>query len=256
MNDFKKDILQKIKTGEVDMRPRWHFMLRSSLWILGTVIVGLVALYFISFVLFALRASGVGFIPLYGLRGLLEFVTSSPWVLILASGTFLVLLEVLVSRYAFTYKRPLLYSMIGFVAVALIGSFFIDRFLLHERLSEYTQQRNVPVLTELYKKAGADRPDTVLVGTVEMVTETGLVVVSDQGQRLEIIITEHTKQRSDTEYGVGSEVLVFGENRDGKIEAVGVRLKPRGIRSFAPAPAPDRPLPTERELINGPAPRR
>ena len=146
MNTFKQDILKKITAGEVEMKPRWYFILQSLLLIVGVITATLVAVYLLSFVSFTLRQSGVGFIPLYGFRGVSQFVMSSPWLLIFFTGTFLSLLYLLVSRYSFSYKRPHLYSMIGVVVFVLLASFAIEQTVMHQRISQYSERHHLPLL--------------------------------------------------------------------------------------------------------------
>jgi hypothetical protein len=230
MNNFKQNILSKIKTGEVDMKPRWHFVLKSLLFILGIITVTLVAVYLLSFILFALRQNGVGFAPLYGFRGISIFIMSSPWLLIASTGAFISILYILISRYSFSYQKPLVYSMIGVVLLALLSSLLIQQTGMHRHLQQFSERNNVPVFTPLYKGVDRDHPENVTVGTITEMTDEGFIIESDQGDKLNIIITEATKQRPGSTYAVDQNVFIFGERTGDTITSFGVRPTPKDKR--------------------------
>lgn len=226
MKNLQNNILKKIKSGELDMKPRWHFALKGLLLVLGVVLVTLIGIYLLSFVMFTLRQSGVGFIPLYGFRGLSQFVMSSPWLLIALAGAFVVLLQILVSKYSFSYRRPLLYSMIGVVLLVLISSYAIEQTVMHQRLQQFSEQHNVPVFTPMYRGIQENRPDNIIFGTITDVTETGFVIDSDRGETLTIVVTNDTKQRPGTSYEPEGTISVFGERVGDTVTAIGIRPAP------------------------------
>src|SRR3990167_8644737 len=118
---IKAKILAAIESGKVTMRPRWHFVLQATLVICGLVIVLLALLFLTSFIIFSLRNTGVWFAPSFGYRGIGVFLTSLPWLLIGLTVIFVVLLEILVKKYSFAYRQPLLYSALALVLIVTIG---------------------------------------------------------------------------------------------------------------------------------------
>ena len=55
-------VLGRIKRGEVKMKPKAYFILKTVLALLAIVVVALFALYLISFIHFSLRASGTWYL--------------------------------------------------------------------------------------------------------------------------------------------------------------------------------------------------
>jgi len=228
MNNFKQNILKKIKSGEVDMKPRWHFVLKSLLFILGIVTVTLVIIYLLSFILFTLRQSGVGFAPLYGFRGISIFAMSSPWLLIASAGAFVTVLYILITRYSFSYQKPLVYSLVGVILFTLLGSLLIHQTNIHPRLQQLSERNNMPIFTPLYRKASQHHPENVTVGVIVEINDKGFIIQSDQGDLLTVLITKATKQRRDSTYVVNQKVFIFGEKTEDTITAFGVRQTPKG----------------------------
>lgn len=226
MNDTKHDILTKIQSGEVDMKPRWHFALSSLLLIFGVLTAALIVVYLLSFILFVLRQSGVGFFPLYGFRGLSVFVMSSPWLLIASAGALVVVLQLLVHKYSFSYRQPLLYSVVVLVGVTLLGSYMISQSQLHQQLEIFARERNTPVLDRLYRGIDERQPENIMFGTVTSTSDTGFVLATDRGEELQVIVSKRTRQPRRIEHKVGERVIVFGDRDGDRVDALGVRPAP------------------------------
>src|SRR5665213_3408185 len=107
----RQGVMDAIKKGNVQMRPRWHFVLVSTLAALGVFIVLLSLHYIVSLSVFLLRDNGAWFAPSFGGRGWFSLLHSVPWLLILFIIVFIGVLEVLVRRYRFVYRKPLLLSV-------------------------------------------------------------------------------------------------------------------------------------------------
>lgn len=229
----KLDILKKIKSGDVAMKPRWHFALRSSMLLLGVVFVSLLVVYLISFIMFFLRQSGIGFAPLYGFRGITIFVMNSPWLLIASAGALLLVVQQLVREYSFSFKRPLLYSMIGIVLAVLLGSYVIGQTQFHPQMQGVTAERNVPIFGSLYRGIYNQRPGNITFGVVTSVTESGFIMMVED-ESVAVQVTEDTRLRGgNRKYAVGTEVLVFGDRENDIITALGVRPAPENFNSSA-----------------------
>lgn len=222
MDTFKKEILDKIKNGELDMKPKWHFVLKSALLLLGTVITALLAIYFLSFVFFTLRETGVGFSVLYGFKGISLFVIHSPWILISATAVFIGVLYLLITHYSFSYQKPLVYSMVGVVLFALVGSVIVEQTTMHKQLQQYSEQMEVPVFSPMYRGAKTSPSENIVYGEILEVNEGGLRVQSATGE-VAVAITENTRQKPGDEYQPGTHVIIFGEKDGDRIEAFGVR---------------------------------
>lgn len=223
MKNIHDTILKKIHDGDVDMKPRWYFVLRSVLAITGVVLTALLTVYLFSFIFFFLDQSGVLFAPAFGFRGISFFVMSSPWILIGVSVVFVLLLFVFTTHYTFSYRRPLAYSFIAIVALALLGSYLIDRTTMHARLGSYMEREGVPVLGPLYRGAVHELPPGVHAGVIVEVTDIGFVLQTEEGSKVDVHVTEDTRSPRDMQFEVNNHVFVFGDEMAGAIEAFGVR---------------------------------
>ena len=223
MNDIKETIIRKIQEGQVHMQPRWHFVLRTALIVVGTVLVALAVLYLFSFVLFVLHRNGLLFAPGLGMRGLAFFVMSSPWLLIVLMGAFLVTLYLLVKHYAFSYRRPLVYSILAIALFAIGGASTLHALSVQERIGVFAQQHNVPGMGPLYKTMTERRADGVTLGVVIELHQTGFTLETEDGEDVDVHVTKRTKTPRGLRYDVDDTVFVFGDRDGDTITAFGVR---------------------------------
>jgi len=112
MNSISDKIFNKIKKEQIKMRPKIYFILKAVLIALTTLLVAFFVLFLVSFIFFNLRASGAWFLPRFGLPVIGIFFKSLPWLLILITIILIGVLEILVKRFSFAYRRPILYSIL------------------------------------------------------------------------------------------------------------------------------------------------
>ena len=224
---IRQGVLDAIKKGKIEMRPRWHFVLLSTLAALGMFIVLLTLLYIVSLSVFLLRDSGAWFAPSFGGRGWFSFLHSVPWLLILFIIVFVGILEILARRYRFVYRKPLLLSVAGILVLILAGGFAIAQTPFHRQMEFYAEHHMLPPpLSMIY---GAPfrmpPPPDVYHGTILTVTLDGFVIDDLNGAgTTTVIITGKTRLPDGEDFSVGSEVVVVGDTvATGTIQAFGVR---------------------------------
>lgn len=138
---LQERVLASIRSGKAAMRPRWHFVLKAILLGVGVCIVGLLLLFLASLSFWRFHEAQ---------RLSVE--------LVLLSIIFIVVLEVLVRRYAFAWRRPLLVSALLILVAALLFGFGLSRTRLHPGLYNYTQRHRLPGPGYLYRHFGPPRP--------------------------------------------------------------------------------------------------
>jgi len=227
-------VLERIERGEVHMRSRFRFLVRTVL--IGTlfVVVLLCAVFFASFALFILRMSGAIILPAFGFRGFRLLVTLTPWLLVLVVVVFGVATVVLTRRMPAAYRRPAAYS-VG-IAIILISAFAIT--IARTPFHPFLRARSLPFLAALYQHHGMDRLRGVHVGTISSMANASFVLHTDAGE-ITIHITNATRLPREHTIAVGDRVVVIGESTADGLFAYGVRfgddLGHEQFRRHAPA---------------------
>jgi hypothetical protein len=126
MDNLQEKILNKIRQGEVVMRPRLYFTLRAVALALVVLAVLVLSVFICNFIFFTLRLNGHESL-LARPGGLLLFLRFFPWELLVLDAAFVILLEWMLRRFKFAYQRPTAYLAFGLLVVVLSAGFALDR---------------------------------------------------------------------------------------------------------------------------------
>lgn len=223
-NSIHDNILKAIETGKVTMKPRWHFVVRASLLIVGIILVSLSLVYLASFIVFILRQTGVLFVPEFGLHGINVFLMATPWLLVLIALVFIALLQILIKKYSFGYGRPLMYSAIGIMVLVVLAGYLVERTSLHQRLFRQAENQNLPFAGGLYRQFGERRPDNITAGVITEILENGYKINSHNEEIVVIVVTPETKLPPQTSFNVGDMIVALGKREADKVIAEGIRM--------------------------------
>ncbi len=220
---IEENILATIKCGRLKMRPRWHFALKAMLVALGGVILALTVLYLASFIIFALKQTGVLFMPAFGMQGWLAFFTHLPVFLIFLLIIFIVILELMVRHYAFAYRRPLLYSAMGILVLAIAGVYILEKASFHKSIFKQTEKENGSFTGMMYREYGRQRFIDVHRGYIMEINQRGFLMNNQREEILTIIVTRRTRLPYGADFSNGDMVVVFGHRNNDAIQAVGIQ---------------------------------
>jgi len=217
-------ILDKISCGDVEMKPKSYFVIRGVLWA-STIVIGfLIAVFAFSFILFVLR--GNGFTPLmeFGFAGLPVILRFIPWEFVVLIPLLLIVLERLSKHFAFVYKRPLVYSILGALLLVVLGGVLISQTGIHEKLVNRAFDGRLPIAGPMYKHFGeAQFGESVHVGKIKEINEKGFKIESRDGTSFDVLVSDSTRV-GGFDISVDSMVMLLGSvEDDGTISALGVR---------------------------------
>jgi len=224
-NSIEGCVAEAIREGRVKMRPRWHFIVHGTLILIGVILLALTLLFLISLIIFSLRHSGAGFGPAYGTRGWFIFARSLPWMLILIAFMFIFVLEFIARRHPIAYRRPLLYSAVGIVVLAIGGGFIVAGTSLHPKMMRYAEKHKLPIGQSYYRGLAYSEIKDVYPGIVTATTTDGVLIRSRRGDLLMITFTPETSMPSGGQFLPNQPVMIFGERvASDTVRAFGIRL--------------------------------
>lgn len=218
---LKEKLTAAAKRGELIMRPRWHFALKAALVAVGALLAAFALLSVVSFLVFWLRQTGVWFAPGFGARGWFGLMRNLPWIMVLLAAIFMVILEVLVRRFSFTYRRPLVYSVLGVVLLGVVGGALAAP--IHRGVFLASRLEPPPVIGPLYRDLRGARLSDVRRGIVLERQPGFLVIEESSGATTTIIVTRKTRLPFGADFDAGDTVVVMGDVRAGGFEAFGIR---------------------------------
>ncbi len=222
-NSITDKVLNKIKSGEVKMKSKTYFILRMVLLILSTLVLIFFIIYFVSFIIFSLRASGVLFLPKFGFPGIKIFLNSLPWLLIFISAILIILLEIFAKKFTFVYRRPILYSLLAIIMIVVIGSLLVEKTPFHSNLFWKTQEGHLPIMRTVYRDFGVPRTGNIYHGVISEVVGNDFKIETPRGEILAIVVSSKTRPILETDIKEGDAIVVLGERKNGIIQALDIR---------------------------------
>lgn len=226
--ELAAEILKKIEGGEVKMRPKTYFIMRSTLYIVGLLLLLLFALFLVSFIAFIVKGNALAELLSYGGRGWQGFIFALPWLLILLVVLAAALFEAIATHYAMVYKRPLIYSCLAVVLIVVAGGVLLASTTMHHKAFDAALSNRLPVAGALYRHYGMAESNMLTVGMiVEINLEDGeLTIKTRDGKMVVVHTTSETKMPPEDKLFIGLPVGVIGERDDNEIEEA------RGVRPF------------------------
>lgn len=238
---LKDQILKDIRSGDVSMRPRLYFVLKIAALVASVFGVVAISVFIFNFILFTVRISGQENLLGFGPRGWEIFVFHFPWHLLVLDIALIIGLQWLLRQFKFGYKIPILYLLLGLLCITIVAGFALDRGTpFNDRLYQMRGRGLPPPLGGFYDRA--NRPPPLGSGVCRCtITDISGNVLTVQDSRststLTVILPANDPRATTTSLQVGDMVLVAGDEKDGVINAFGVRkISPDdpGLRQSAP----------------------
>jgi len=152
--NIKKEVLEKIKKGEIKMKPKWYFIVGSILLFLGTVFSTVSTIFIFNFILFLLRRH---YGPMYQYR-LNLILTNFPWWMIFVGILGVILGIKLLKEYEFSYKKNFFLIVAFYILVIFLSAYLIDLLNLNRfwyqmgPLKKYYQKNRIWKDNNFYQK--------------------------------------------------------------------------------------------------------
>ncbi len=136
--DIAKEVMSKIESGQVKMRPKWMFVAATISLVFGIVGVYILSAFLVSIVSFSLRTHG----PMGEVR-YQELLDSFPlWAVCLAI-IGLIIGVFLLKKFDFSYKKNFVLIILIFVIAVLISGWLADYLGLARVWSKQGQLRRL-----------------------------------------------------------------------------------------------------------------
>ncbi len=221
---IKENIVSKIERGELKMRTKSYFILKSFLIFGSLSLFFLFTLYIGSLVVFVLRANNILFFYGTGFHGIKTVIFSFPWYLVLLALILIVFLEIIGKNFRVVYRKPLIYSLIAIMILSLTGSILVDSFSMHDSLFKMANEEKLPIGGRMYRNLGNLDIENAHFGEILKKENNNWTMRLENNEIVSLKITNETRgKRVFEEIKEGSEVVVIGELENEEINVLGFR---------------------------------
>ena len=223
MTNLKTKILDTVEKNNIRMIPKWKFVLYSVLGMIGIVFVFLLAVFSFSLVLFVVSKSGVMHMPLYGLMTALYALNAIPLLLLLVTIVLLIIIELISQQYSFSFRRPLMVTLLVVTSLAVLVSFAVSQTSMHEYVRDYAKSHRMSMMSRAYERPLPFKNIdgmTVVRGVVEEVSASTTVLRLFDGTLLKTFAsTTGTGMMPE----VGEDVVMLGSFSGDRFEVQAIR---------------------------------
>jgi len=134
--DIERNIMDKVRSNQITMKPRWYFILGSFFMMCGLVGFSVGAVFLTNLMLFLLRKHG----PM-GQWRLQILLDSFPWwipvLAVVGMGAGILMLK----KYDFSYRKNFIFIVFCFVISIIVSAFLIDSLGFNEMWSRGPMRR-------------------------------------------------------------------------------------------------------------------
>lgn len=218
---MKDKLIDTIKSGEVKMHSRGYFVARVIVTVIASVLLFLLIFFVATFIIFALQLNGGFYATGFGPSGWLIFLSALPWSLLLLSIALVLLLWILLRRYAIVYHQPFLYILLILIVVLSLAYFCFSTSSLHGGIFRYVSRYPVPVMTGVYEFETAPMSG-IYRGQVIALATSSFILANAAGETSTVFMLPGTV-RELANLEPGDYVIIFGRGvATATIDASGV----------------------------------
>ena len=181
--NITKEIQEKIKSGDLKMKPKAYFMLSAVLLVFGLVTTILMGSFFTNLVIHRIRIQDqMGFLAM-GRPGFGMFLRHFPWTRLALSLASLAGGVVLLKKLDISYKKSMSFISVVLLVGIITGGFVIDRTGFNEHL------KKAPLGKRIYNQRIQD--PRWLMGTVTENAGIYILVRDLEGSVIKVLAQEY-----------------------------------------------------------------
>jgi hypothetical protein len=152
--DLEKEIMSKVTSGQINMKPRWYFVFGSIFSIFGLATLSVALVFLANIVMFLFRKHGR-----MGQWRLEVMLNDFPmWIPILAIVGIAMGIWLL-KKYDFSYKKNFTALIIGFIISIIVAGLIIDRLGLNDIWSRGGMMKKFYQRIEIMERVGPNGSD-------------------------------------------------------------------------------------------------
>jgi len=224
MTNIKTNILQFVEKNKISMIPRWKFVLYSLLGVTLAIFAFVVLTFFGSMIIFVLAKHGFLYLPLFGLGEIMHGILAIPLTLFILTIVLITIVEILVHKYSFSFRKPVIVTLLTLTLLSLVFSFLLTLTPMHGGIRRYAEENHMGFISREYNRPIPLKEFgnmTVLRGMI-ISTSSDEVIIKTFDNTMEVVYAS-TSIKENPLPEVGEDVVIFGSIIGDKFEAIQIR---------------------------------
>lgn len=229
-HNITNQILEKIKSGEVNMKPKYYFMLKLIALGVTIFLTSIFSTILVSYVLFSIKVSGQFFLLGFGIKGFYHFFMALPWLILILDMLLIVFLDWLLKGFRFGYNSPILMLFVfTLVAITILAS-LLNFTSFHNSLMQRAERKNLPLAGSFYdglrKSHGSQGTFRGKIISIESTTTFSMMHndfdMNDEDNNTVEVFVPDTVNMYAMSLVPGDQVFIAGERIPTGIQAYGI----------------------------------
>jgi hypothetical protein len=228
--NIKNEVLKKIETGQIYMKPKSFYYFKIILLILSAFFGLIISALLLSYIFYSIRIGGYLYLLGFGTRGVYEFIMVFPWLLLVLDVVILIFVDWLIKSFKFGYNSPVIYLFLGtFMLMTIFGS--LINFTSFNRAMMYRAEvkKDLPVGGSYYGSIRRSKSsEGIFRGVIQSVGPDNSIVLMHSDfdgdntySPLMVFLPEALKGKLLLE--IGDEVFIAGEiSTTSQVKAYGI----------------------------------
>jgi len=237
MDPKDNELIKKIESGEIKMRPKYYFLVRDGLVMLAALAIFAISALLVSLIYFALRESDVFILPHFGTAGFRIMIAVFPWIPVVIALILTFCLSLVLQKYSFAYRRPLLYLPLLVITILIASGVVIGQTPLHRNVREFSHRNHTAFVEPLYNSFQGIGNGNVTIGQIVSTNPNQLQIISDDQNSYTIMISGQTQFPFGDDFVDNEHVAIIGNRSGNTINAIAIRRLPFPTdQGFTPPP--------------------
>jgi len=221
--ELEKKIMSEIKSGRIKLRSKYIFWAKklglNSVLSLSVIL----AILFFNLILFYMKATDNLSYLTFGKNGLLAFLESFPYSLVIAFALFLLVAGYLITKTEWSYKKQFKYIALTLIIVVLFAGSILASTNFSQNIEKQAFINKGPGLFfKPFLKRGIKIRGSGLAGEINEIGEDYLIINTPQGkQNLDLSQLRHKFVSS--EFEKGQWIIAIGKRKDDIFMAYRIR---------------------------------
>jgi hypothetical protein len=209
-DNLQNNILNKIKSGEVQMTPRRNFVMKSVTLAVTSIFFLILSFYVFAYIVFLFVDNGLMIIPFDAEGGILKFIIEIPWTLVFLGLISLLLFSLTSKTFYKIYKKPLLtFYFSVLMCVVLSHIIFLETGTM-KLLKEEAYNAGIKLAPAKLLQFRDSQTQNLFIGTIVGTTSRSIIILNRRGSTEELfLVPEITNKISDVL--VGKRINAYGE---------------------------------------------
>lgn len=228
-NNFKQledKVMSDIKSGRVKLRSKYVFLAEKLGLNSGIVLTVILAILFFSLALFYMRATDNLEYLSFGKDGILAFLESFPYLLVISLILFLFIAGYLITKTEWSYKKPFKYFALGTLVLVLIAGSAAAYSGVTESIEEQAfKNRALGMFFRPFIGRGIKQRDRGIAGKIYEINDDYLILETPRGFEKVSLLELHC-QNDDCQklFKIDQFIIAIGKREDNFFVAEKIRV--------------------------------